>query len=48
MLGRKVIYVICINCSYNNVANLDKKASLFIQENFHASKSLSLNDEKKK
>ena len=30
MLGRNVIYVRCINCSYNNVANgirfLDKKA----------------------
>ena len=30
MLGRKVIYVRCINCSYNNVAKgvrlLDKKA----------------------
>ena len=44
MLGRKVIYVRCINCSYNNVAKgiclLDKKkAFLFIQEQFHASKS---------
>ena len=31
MLGRKVIYVRCINCSYNNVAKgirlLDKKAT---------------------
>ena len=30
MLGRKVIYVRCINCSYNNIAKgirpLDKKA----------------------
>ena len=38
MLGRKVIYVRCINCSYNNVAKgirlLDKKHPLFIQENF--------------
>ena len=44
MLGRKVIYVRCITCSYNNVAKgvrlLDKKKQfLFIQENFHASKS---------
>ena len=43
MLGRKVIYVRCINCVYNNVAKgiriLDKKAFLFIQENVHASKS---------
>ena len=43
MLGRKVIYVRCISCSYNNVAKgirlLDKKQFLFIQENFHASKS---------
>ena len=41
MLGRKVIYVRCINCSYNNVAKgiplLDKKH--FIQEKVHASKS---------
>ena len=39
----KVIYVRYINCSYNNVAKdirlLDKKAFLFIQEQFHASKS---------
>ena len=38
MLGRKVIYVRCINCSYNNVAKgicfLDKKQFLFIQEKF--------------
>ena len=38
MLGRKVIYVRCLNCSYNNVAKgirvLDKKKKqfLFIQE----------------
>ena len=36
MLGRKVIYVRCINCSHNNVAKgirlLDKKAFLLIQE----------------
>ena len=42
MLGRKVIYVRCINCSYNSVAKgirlLDKKAFLFIQEKIHASK----------
>ena len=31
MLGRKVIYVRCINCSYNDVANLIKKQFLFIQ-----------------
>ena len=41
--GGKVIYVRCISCSYNNVAKdirlLDKKQFLFIQENFHASKS---------
>ena len=35
-VGRKVIYVRCINCSYNNVA---RGIFLFIQENFHASKS---------
>ena len=39
MLGRKVIYVRCIKCSYNNVAKgiglLDKKKHfLCIQENF--------------
>ena len=38
MLGRKVIYVRCIKCSYNNVPNgirlLDKNIFLFIQENF--------------
>ena len=37
MLGRKVICVRCINCSYNNVAKgmrlLNKKHLLFIQEN---------------
>ena len=42
MLGRKVIYVRCMNCPYNNVAKgirlLDKKQFLFIQEQFHASK----------
>ena len=44
-VGRKVIYVRCINCSYNNVAKdihlLDKKYFLSIQETctFHASKS---------
>ena len=36
MLGRKVIYVGCLNFSYNNVAEgtrlLDKKQFLFIQE----------------
>ena len=35
MLGRNVIYVRCLNCSYNNVAKgirlLDKKQ--FLQEN---------------
>ena len=40
---RKVIYVKCTNCSYNNVAKgirlLDSKHFLFIQEKFHASKS---------
>ena len=43
MLVHKVIYVRCINCSYNNEAKgirlLDKKAILFILEKFHASKS---------
>ena len=43
MLGRKVIYVRCINCSYNNLAKgirlLDKKLFLFIQKKIHASKS---------
>ena len=43
ILSRKVIYVRCINFSYNNVAKvirlLDKKQVLFIQEIFHASKS---------
>ena len=43
MLGRKVIYVRCINCSYKTVAKsiclLDNKTFLFIQENFYASKS---------
>ena len=43
MLGRKVIYVRCISCSYNIVAKsirlYDKKAILVLQENFHASKS---------
>ena len=44
MLGRKVIYVRCISCSYNNVTKgirlLDKKKQfLFIQEHFNASKS---------
>ena len=38
MLGRKVIYMRCINCSYNNVAkvsvSLIKKHFLFIQEKF--------------
>ena len=41
MLGRKVIRVRCINCSYNNVAKgirlLDKKQVLFIQETFYSS-----------
>ena len=43
ILGRKVIYVRCINCSYNNVAKcirlLHKKHLLFIQEIFHTRKS---------
>ena len=43
VLGRKVIYVRCINFSYNNLTKgirlFDKKANLFIQEKFHASKS---------
>ena len=43
MLGRKVIYVRCINCSYNNAAKgirlLIKKQFLFIQKKNHASKS---------
>ena len=43
MLGRKVSYVKCINCSHNNVAKtillLYKKQFLFIQEIFHANKS---------
>ena len=43
MLGRKVIYVRCISCSYNNVAKsirlLDKQLFLFIQEKIYASKS---------
>ena len=43
MLGRKVIYVRCINYSYNNVAKgiglLDKKHFLFIQQTVCASKS---------
>ena len=43
MLGLKVIYVRCINCSYNNVAkgyvSFIKKHFLFIQEKSHASKS---------
>ena len=38
MLGRKLIYVRCINCSYNNVAKgirlLDKKHYLPVQEKF--------------
>ena len=38
MFGRKVIYVRCINCSYNNVAKgirlIDKKAFMFVQEIF--------------
>ena len=36
-------YVRCMNCSYNNVAKairlLEKKAILFMQEKFYASKS---------
>ena len=40
MFGRKVIYVRCIKCSYNNVAKgirlLGKTAFLFIQEQIHA------------
>ena len=43
MLGREVIYVRCINCSYNNVAKgirlLDKKARFVTHEKCHASKS---------
>ena len=43
MLGRKVIYVRYLSCSYNNVAKgirlLEKNQFLFIQENFHSSKS---------
>ena len=43
MLGRKVIYVRSINCSYNKMAKgfrlLDKKTFLFIQEKNHTSKS---------
>ena len=43
MLRRNVIYVRCLNCSYNNVAEgirlLDKKAIFVIQEKFHASMS---------
>ena len=38
MLGRKVIYVRCINCSYNNVAKgirlLDKKHFCLYRTNF--------------
>ena len=38
MLGRKMVYVRCLSCSYNNVAKgirlLDKKEFLFIQEKF--------------
>ena len=41
----KVIYVRCINCSFINEAKgvgfLDKKAFLFMQEKFNASKSFS-------
>ena len=37
MLGRKVIYVRCMSCSYNNVAkgilSLTKNQFLFIQDN---------------
>ena len=44
MLGRKVIFVRCINCSYNNVAKgirlLDKKAFFIYTGKFHASKSV--------
>ena len=43
MSVRKVIYVRCINCSYNNVAKgiclLDKKAIFVYTEKNHASKS---------
>ena len=43
LFGRKVIYVRYKSCSYNNVAKgirlLKKKQFMFIQENFHASKS---------
>ena len=43
MLGRKVIFVRSLNCSYSNVTKgirlLDKKAFLLMQEKFHASKS---------
>ena len=43
MLGRKVIYVRCINCSNNNVVKgiclLDKKDSFVYTGKNHASKS---------
>ena len=43
MLGRNVIFVRCINCTYNNVVNgirlLDKKAIFVYTGKFHASKS---------
>ena len=45
MLGRKVIYRRCINCSYNNVAKgiriPDNKAFLFIQEKLQLNRLLS-------
>ena len=43
MLGRKVIYVRCMNCAYNNVAKgiclLDKKAIFVYTGKNHANKS---------
>ena len=39
MLGRKVIYVRCLNCSHKVSVSLIKKQFLFIQEQFHGSKS---------
>ena len=42
-IGCKVIYVRCINCSYNNVAKdirlLDKKRQFLFMQEKHASKS---------
>ena len=33
-VGRKVIYVICIHCSYNNVTKPDKKTFLLAFESY--------------